>query len=246
MKSNIFFKSLLALTAATIVAAHGGVLSYDLGGTTYNGFVPYNTPTGQSSIQRQWATYNPITTTTDPDLACNNPGTTTDPQLSATVAAGSSVTAFWNNPWPHTIGPVMVYMANCGGDCSSASPSSLEWFKIDEAGLLSGTVGNGDWGMGKLVADNSSWTSTIPAAIPSGNYMIRHELLAIHSGADQPQFYPECAQLTVTSGGSGTPGPTVVFPGGYSATDPSIIIDVYANDEQNVTTYTVPGPAVWS
>lgn len=55
--------------------------------------------------------YNPITTTTDPDLACNNPGTVTDPQLSATVAAGSSVTAFWNNPWPHTIGPVMVYMA---------------------------------------------------------------------------------------------------------------------------------------
>ena len=159
----------------------------------------------------------------------------------------------------------MVYMADCGGSCTSATPSSLEWFKIDEAGLLSGTVGDGYWGMGKLVADNSSWTSTIPANLPSGNYMIRHELLAIHSGADQPQFYPECAQLTITGGGGGSPGPTVVvrvlrlgvdkglantfkqkFPGGYSATDPSIIIDVYANDEQNVTTYAIPGPPVWS
>lgn len=36
------------------------------------------------------------------------------------------------------------------------------------------------------------------------------------------------------------------LPGGYSATDPSIIIDVYGNNEQNVTTYTIPGPAVWS
>ncbi|THH09771.1 hypothetical protein EW145_g1786 [Phellinidium pouzarii] len=235
----------VALALASHVAAHGGVLLYENAGAYYHGFTPYNTPTGQSSIQRQWATYNPITTVSDPNLACNDPGTITDPQLTATVAAGSSITAFWNNPWPHTIGPVMVYMANCGGSCSDSTPSSLNWFKIDEAGLLSGTVGNGYWGMGELVADNSSWTSTIPSELPSGNYMIRHELLAIHSGANQPQFYPECAQLTVTGGGSGNPGPTVVFPGGYSATDPSITIDVYANDEQDVTTYAIPGPAVW-
>lgn len=52
-------------------------------------------------------------------LACNTPGTTVNPQLSATVTgkwgfiwhpslnltkyiAGSSITANWNNPWPHT------------------------------------------------------------------------------------------------------------------------------------------------
>lgn len=59
---------LTAALASAILAgsasAHGGVLSYDLDGTTYNGFVPYNTPTGQTSIQRQWATYNPITDAT--------------------------------------------------------------------------------------------------------------------------------------------------------------------------------------
>lgn len=62
----------------------------------------------------------------------------------------------------------MVYMANCGGDCSSASPSSLDWFKIDESGLLSGTLSTGEWGMGELVTNNSSWTSTIPSELPSG------------------------------------------------------------------------------
>ena len=51
--------------------------------------------------------------------------------------------------------------------------------------------------------------------------MIRFETLAIHT-ANQPQFYMECAQLTITGGGSGSPGPTVKFPGGYSATDPYV------------------------
>lgn len=74
--------------------------------------------------------------------------------------------------------------------------------------------------------------------------MIRHELLAIHT-SNQPQFYPECAQVTVTGGGSGSPSPTVKFPGGYSASDPSINIDIYSNANANVTTYKIPGPAVW-
>jgi len=37
-------------------AAHGGVLSYSIGGQWYKGFVPYNTPNGQITIQRRWDT----------------------------------------------------------------------------------------------------------------------------------------------------------------------------------------------
>jgi hypothetical protein len=155
---------------------------------------------------------------------------------------------------------MMVYMANCGGSCTSANPASLDWFKIDGGGVLSGTVANGEWASGQMIAQNSSWTSTIPASLPNGEYMIRHETLALHARY-QPQFYMQCAQLTITGGGSGSPGPTVKFPGGYSASDPSINIDVYAS---TATTYTyeisfisedytalmtsqcrVPGPAVW-
>lgn len=233
--------SLIALCFAALATAHGGVIGYTLTGEYYPGFSAYNTPVGQTTIQRQWATYNPITDAMDPNLACNTPGTTVNPQLTATVPAGSEVTAYWNNPWPHAIGPMMVYMANCGGDCTAADPSSLNWFKIDQVGLLSGTVADGQWGAGEMIAQNSSWTSTIPAATPNGNYMIRHETLAIHT-ANQPQFYMECAQLTITGGGSGSPGPTVKFPGGYDPNDPSIDIDVYSS---TATSYTVPGPSVW-
>lgn len=76
--------------------------------------------------------------------------------------------------------------------------------------------------------------------------VISHELLAIHT-SNAPQFYPEasscstpfsliasnwfvlgwqCAQLKITTGGSAVGTPTVKFPGGYSATDPSIDINV--------------------
>ncbi|KAF8910339.1 glycoside hydrolase family 61 protein [Mucidula mucida] len=232
------FLSILAtfLTVSSQFAglrAHGGVLSYDIGGVNYNGFVPYNTAVGQSSIQREWDTYNPITDPEDPNS-----------QKSATVTAGSKVTGYWNT-WPHTIGPVMVYMASCGSSCTSANTASLEWFKIDESGLISGNLVDGTWGMGELVANNNSWTSTIPASLKPGEYMFRHELLAIHT-SNQPQFYPECAQLIVTGSGSSSPSAEylVKFPGAYSASDPGVTIDIYSH--QTETNYTIPGPAVWS
>ena len=54
-------------------------------------------------------------------------------------------------------------------------------FKIDEAGLLSGTNYSGSWADGQMIADNSSWTTTIPSSVPSGNYLIRFETIALHS-----------------------------------------------------------------
>jgi hypothetical protein len=41
------------------------------------------------------------------------------------------------------------------------------------------------------------------------------EQLAVHNPypAGIPQFYIECAQLTVTNGGNGVPGPLVAIPG---------------------------------
>lgn len=70
-------------------------------------------------------------------------------------------------------------------------------FKIEHSGLLSGNLPNGQWAQGQLIANNNSWTTTIPASLKAGEYFLRHELLAIHT-SNQPQFYPECAQLIVT------------------------------------------------
>ncbi|EIW81812.1 glycoside hydrolase family 61 protein [Coniophora puteana RWD-64-598 SS2] len=245
-KISAAFATLAALTQVSLVTAHGGVLSYNIAGTTYNGFVPYNTPVGQSSIQREWDTYDPIQDPTDSYMSCNTNGANLgSDQLYATAASGSTVIAYWNNPWPHTIGPIMVYMANCNGDCTDATTSDLEWFKIEEAGLISGDQPTGVWGMGEMVNDNSSWTTSIPSSLAAGDYFIRHELLAIHQ-SNVPQFYMECAQLKIT--GSGTASPSseylVKFPGAYSMSDPGVDINIYGNS--GVTNYTIPGPAVWT
>jgi len=42
--------------AAQLAAAHGGVISYTIGGQWYKGFEPYNSPTNQITIQRRWDT----------------------------------------------------------------------------------------------------------------------------------------------------------------------------------------------
>lgn len=57
---------------------------------------------------------------------CNG-GTKAD--LSAKVAAGGSVTAFWKQ-WTHSQGPVMVWMYKCAGDFSSCDGSGKKWFKV--------------------------------------------------------------------------------------------------------------------
>ena len=49
---------------------------------------------------------NPIQSVSDPTLACNDDGTSGALQLTASaVAAGTKITAYWNNPWPHPYGP---------------------------------------------------------------------------------------------------------------------------------------------
>ncbi|EEB90089.1 hypothetical protein MPER_11753 [Moniliophthora perniciosa FA553] len=236
---------LLALFSLAAVAseanAHGGVLSYKFDDAWYTGYSPYLSSSGQSSIQREWDSYNPITNPTHAQLACNINGAPLGQQLSATVAAGSSVTAFWN-PWPHTIGPVLVYMAQCPGPCSSTDAASLDWFKIDEAGLITGNLVDGLWAQGQLVSNNNSWTTVIPASLRAGQYMLRHEPFTL---SNIPHFYPNCAQLKVTGEGNAVPNSTVKFPGGYSRSDPGIIIDIYAAGNRDQTTYQIPGPPVF-
>ncbi|KAI0755988.1 glycosyl hydrolase family 61-domain-containing protein [Irpex lacteus] len=244
----IAFAALLAVASATLptALAHGGVLAYSNAGNWYQGWAPYNSPTGQTTIQRPWATYNPIQDATDPTLACNDDGTSGALQLTATVAAGSKITAYWNQVWPHPYGPQLTYLAQCpGSTCTGVNANTLKWFKIDEAGLLSGTIANGTWGAGKMIADNSSWTTTIPSSVPSGNYLIRFETIALHSLP--AQLYPECAQIQITGGGSLAPidSELVTFPGGYSNSDPGLTVNLYTNDAKTQTTYPIPGPPLY-
>lgn len=242
------FKFVVLIAAGLIpkALAHGGVLSYSWSGTTYQGWAPYDTPVGQTTIQRPWSSYNPITDPTDPTLACNDDGTSGALQLTATVAAGTPITAYWNQVWPHPYGPMLTYLAQCpGSTCTGVNANTLKWFKIDESGLISGTIADGYWGDGKMIDQNSSWTTTIPATVPSGNYLIRFETIALHSLP--AQFYPECAQIQITGGGNLAPtaAELVTFPGAYSATDPGLTTNLYTQAAESETTYIIPGPPLY-
>lgn len=87
-------------------------------------------------------------------------------------------------------------------------------------------------------------TVTIPSSLPDGEYLLRIEHIALHSAGSEggAQFYISCAQLSVTGGGGGSPGPLVSFPGAYSPTDPGILINIYWPVP---TSYELPGPEVW-
>jgi cellulase len=236
----VYSAALLAVVAAAAgVSAHGGVGSYTFGGKTYTGHSPYNSAAGQSTIQRPYSSFDPILNPSGANIRCNNNGQAA--ALHADIAAGSKITATWTQ-WTHAEGPVTVWLSKCpGSDCSSYDGSG-DWFKIDEAGLLSGTISKGEWGNG-IVLKTLKWESTIPASIQSGAYLIRHEVLALHQ-ANTPQFYPECAQLKITGGGSDFPSSQYLakLPGAFKLGDSNISVNINSDTS---TTYIVPGPPVW-
>lgn len=230
--------SALGLLAVS-VSGHGAVTSYLIGGVTYPGYQGYSPATSPPTIEWQWPSYNPILTVTDPMMRCNGG---TSAALSAPVAAGQTVTAIWAQ-WTHQQGPVMVWMYKCAGEFSACDGSGAGWFKIDEMGMTAPPLTGTSWGTAVVFA-TLKWTSTIPATLAPGNYLIRHELLALHQ-ADTPQFYPECAQLQVTGSGTASPPSSYLtsIPAYASQNDPGIMIDIYTS---TATNYTCPGPAVWT
>jgi hypothetical protein len=152
------------------------------------------------------------------------------------VTAGSSVT-FTADVAVYHQGPTSFYMAKASSTANTFDGAGNVWFKIKDIGP---TFSNGaaTWDLGL------TYSVTIPASVPNGEYLLRIQQLAIHNPwpAGIPQFYIECAQISVTGGGSGVPGPLVAIPGAFHDTDPGYTVNIY----NAFTSYTVPGPAVWT
>ena len=72
-------------------------------------------------------------------------------------------------------------------------------------------------------------TFTLPPSLPSGQYLVRAEQIALHVAQSfgGAQFYISCAQINVANGGSGTPGPLVSIPGVYTGNEPGILISKF-------------------
>ncbi|KAH6630789.1 glycoside hydrolase family 61 protein [Chaetomium sp. MPI-SDFR-AT-0129] len=183
---------------------------------------------------RKNSNYNsPVTDLTSNDLRCNvgASGSGTD---TVTVQAGSSFTFTSDTPVYHQ-GPTSIYMSKAPGSASDYDGSG-GWFKIKDWGA-DFSSGQATWNLG------SDYTATIPSCIPAGDYLLRIQQLGIHNPwpAGIPQFYVECAQITVTGGGSANPA-TVSIPGAFKDTDPGYTVNIYTNFHN----YTVPGPSVFT
>lgn len=238
----------LALVGGLVstVAAHGYVSGVVIGGKYYQGYDPSFSYQDPPPVVIGWTTT--VTDTgfvapdafSDPDIICHRGATPAG--TSATVAAGGKVELQWT-VWPDSHhGPVLDYLAKCSGKCEDADKESLDFFKIDAGGLISATPSPGTWASDDLIAANNSWTVTIPSSIAPGNYVLRHEIIALHSAgnADGAQSYPQCINLKVTGSGSDTPTgePATEF---YTADDPGILVDIY----YGLTKYEIPGPSVY-
>ena len=75
-----------------------------------------------------------------------------------------------------------------------------------------------------LTEKGGSFSLVLPKTLKAGDYLVRHEIIALHLAADQggAEFYPSCTQIRVAGSGTGVASDTVSFPGAYSDNDPGI------------------------
>ncbi|KAL2163010.1 hypothetical protein VTH06DRAFT_6846 [Thermothelomyces fergusii] len=235
---------LAGLTGAALVAAHGHVSHIIVNGVYYRNYDP-TTDSYQTNPPRVigWAAAQQDNGFVEPnnfgspDVICHKSATPGGGH--ATVAAGDKISLVWTPEWPEShIGPVIDYLAACNGDCETVDKTSLRWFKIDGAGYDKST---GRWAADALRANGNSWLVQIPSDLKAGNYVLRHEIIALHgaNNANGAQSYPQCINLRVTGGGnnlpSGVPGTSL-----YRANDPGILFNPYVPSPD----YPVPGPSL--
>ncbi|KAL5499247.1 hypothetical protein ACEPAH_1765 [Sanghuangporus vaninii] len=230
--------------------AHGYVQEVVADGTTYTGYLPYEDPYKNpvpDRIIRKIPGNGPVEDVTLIDIQCNGESDNgTEPAaLFATIEAGSQLQLNWT-AWPDShVGPVITYLAAVpdGTDVTAYSPGTDSvWFKIDEAGKND----QGEWAATDgLYATNSVYSVTIPESLRPGQYIVRHEIIALHQSYSYPgsQFYPSCIQIEVTGCGDAFPTDDffVSFPGAYTPDTPGIVYNVYTN----TSAYPIPGPAVF-
>lgn len=239
---------LTALLSATYVAAHGHVTNIVVNGVYYEGFdinsFPYMSDHPAVAAWTTPNTGNGFLTPDEyssPDIICHQNATNAKGHV--TVKAGDRVNIQWTE-WPESHhGPVLDYLADCGDSCETVDKTKLEFFKIDGVGLVDDSKVPGTWGDDQLIKNNNSWMVEIPKSIAPGNYVLRHELMAMHGAQSKggAQNYPQCFNLKVTGPGTdkpkGTLGTKLYTPDG-----PGIVANIY----QSLSSYHVPGPATYS
>lgn len=142
------------------------------------------------------------------------------------------------------MGPCSVYVKKLE-DMYTDKATGKGWFKIWEDGYDTKTKA---WCTERLINNHGFMSVRLPKALPSGYYLIRPELLALHNAyKGSPEFYTGCAQVFI---GGGLPGPdlhvpanaSVDIPGYVSKDTPGLKFNIWIQDP---STYTMPGPDVY-
>ncbi|ETS78148.1 hypothetical protein PFICI_10210 [Pestalotiopsis fici W106-1] len=238
---------LLAALGATTVSAHSYVLDIDIDEKSYVGFKPINGSINDpvivgwktSAWDQGWVGKDSYSTS---DIICHK--NASNAQGHAPVAAGDKVHIQWNG-WPQGHkGPVVDYLAPCGAEgCQSVNKTSLEFFKINQGGLVNSTAMQpfGEWATDQLIANNNSWLVEIPDTVKPGFYVLRTEIIALHNSTTGAQHYPQCLNLEVTGNGTEVPA-GILGEQLYNTMQPGL--DQRLNITAGITSYLVPGPTI--
>lgn len=243
----MLFSSVLSVFALAVssVNAHGYIKQLVADGKTYKG--PVAGGAKISSPIRQISTTSPYKDVNGPGMTCGRDAKTAS--LIADVTAGSTIKMSWEDhpgdTWNHDLGPLITYMTKVpeGQTADKFNPSNAQWFKVSQAGIGS----NGKWAQAALMS-GAFHSVTIPKNIPSGQYIMRHEIIALHLADKRGgvEFYGNCIQFNVKGGTGGdnflNGVATAKFPGGYKLDDKGIHVNVFNKGFK----YTFPGPAVAS
>lgn len=242
MKSS--FVAALTALAAREIAGHSIFQQLWVDGTDYG-----------SSCARVPGSNSPVTNVGSRDMVCN--AGTRGVNGKCPVKAGGTVTVEMHaQPGDRSCGneaiggahhgPVQVYLSKVS-DATTADGTSTGWFKIFSnswSKKSSGRVGDDDnWGTRDLNACCGKMNVKIPSDIPSGDYLLRAEALALHTAgqAGGAQFYMTCYQISIEGGGNASPA-TVKFPGAYASGDAGIRVNIHAA----ISSYVAPGPPVYA
>ncbi|KAF1848148.1 lytic polysaccharide monooxygenase [Cucurbitaria berberidis CBS 394.84] len=237
-----------------LVSAHGYVQQIGFGTNLVDTWNPYKDPQKNppvNKITRIFKDNGPVTDglfTTDA-ITCNigRDGKNNVPvSAAASVAAGSTVKFMWTDWQSDHPGPILTYLADCKGKCSSFSGSTGNvWVKIDQAGYDASKAV--PWASKRLPTQNSTWTVNLPSSIKPGEYVLRHEILGLqrtNKNGSLAQFYPGCHQITVTGTGTTALPVGIALPGAYQPNDKKSIFLEY-RDVSASNPYTPPGGPVW-
>ncbi|KAF3937115.1 Endoglucanase-4 [Dactylella cylindrospora] len=242
-------QALLAAGLAATAQAHAIFQKISINGAEQGQLVGFRAPTSNS----------PIMDVNSNDIICQVPGSTSSSVVN--VPAGAKLGTYWGHviggeQYPGDVdnpiaashkGPIAIYLAKVD-NAATTSSTGLKWFKVAHEGFNTATK---KWAVDTMIDAKGWWYFTLPSCLAPGNYLLRAELIALHSAYDTlgAQFYISCVQINITGGGSYNGGSTVLFPGAYPQDDPGIKISIYGSTGQpdnNGRVYAIPGPAPMS